>query len=320
LEIAVVNTTMQLVSSILILAIALGTYASAVRVGSFNLHQYGSKKAANPVLTNTVAQIISDFDLAIIQEISDVTLKAPYVLFDELNKVSPNPYTMTLSERVGRSNTKEQYIFFNRESTSGLEVVDAYIHPDTEDHFERPPFIGTFKVKKPGNSGVKLFTVMDVHLRPDGAYTELLAMRYVIRDFISSHPQYFDQTETSLQETLDRNVLEATPDNKPSLKSNHPILIVGDFNADCTYISPTRQKLLQTINYVDFSWVITNEVKTNTRQTCTYDRILVNGDNFVNAIVPNSNTTVNIAEKFGFSLAQTLAISDHIPIKFDINW
>ncbi|CAF1568616.1 unnamed protein product [Adineta steineri] len=311
---------MQLVSSILILAIALGTYASAVRVGSFNLHQYGSKKAANPSLTNTVAQIICDFDLGIIQEISDVSLKAPYVLFDELNKVSPSPYTMTLSERAGRSNTKEQYIFFNRESTSGLEVVDAYIHPDTEDNFERPPFIGTFKVKKPGNSGVKLFTIMDVHLRPDGAYTELLAMRYVIRDFISSHPQYFDQTETSLQEALDRNVVDATPDNKPSLKSNHPILIVGDFNADCSYISPTRQKLLQTINYVDFSWVITNEVKTNTRQTCTYDRILVNGDNFVNAIVPNSNTTVNIAEKFGFNLAQTLAISDHIPIKFDINW
>ncbi|CAF1347733.1 unnamed protein product [Adineta steineri] len=311
---------MQLVSSILILAIALGTYASAVRVGSFNLHQYGSKKAANPSLTNTVAQIISDFDLGIIQEISDVSLKAPYVLFDELNKVSPSPYTMTLSERAGRSNTKEQYIFFNRESTSGLEVVDAYLHPDIEDNFERPPFIGTFKVKKPGNSGVKLFTIMDVHLRPDGAYTELLAMRYVIRDFISSHPQYFDQTETSLQEALDRNVVDATPEKKPSLKSNHPILIVGDFNADCTYISPTRQKLLQTINYVDFSWVITNEVKTNTRQTCTYDRILVNGDNFVNAIVPNSNTTVNIAEKFGFNLAQTLAISDHIPIKFDINW
>ncbi|CAF3518370.1 unnamed protein product [Adineta steineri] len=311
---------MQLVSSILILAIALGTYASAVRVGSFNLHQYGSKKAANPSLTNTVAQIINDFDLGIIQEISDVSLKAPYVLFDELNKVSPSPYTMTLSERAGRSNTKEQYIFFNRESTSGLEVVDAYLHPDIEDNFERPPFIGTFKVKKPGNSGVKLFTIMDVHLRPDGAYTELLAMRYVIRDFISSHPQYFDQTETSLQEALDRNVVDATPEKKPSLKSNHPILIVGDFNADCTYISPTRQKLLQTINYVDFSWVITNEVKTNTRQTCTYDRILVNGDNFVNAIVPNSNTTVNIAEKFGFNLAQTLAISDHIPIKFDINW
>jgi len=68
---------MQFVFNILFFAIALATYASAVRIGSFNLHQYGSKKAANATLTNTVAQIISDFDLAIIQEISDVSLKAP---------------------------------------------------------------------------------------------------------------------------------------------------------------------------------------------------------------------------------------------------
>lgn len=130
---------MQFVSNLLVCAIALATYASAARVGSFNLHQYGSKKAANADLTNTVAQIISDFDLAIIQEISDVSLKAPYVLFEELNKVSQEPYTMTLSPRVGRSATKEQYIFFNRESKSGVEVVESYIYDDVNDLFERPP-------------------------------------------------------------------------------------------------------------------------------------------------------------------------------------
>jgi len=252
------------------------------------------KKAADAPLTKVVAEIINDFDLAIIQEISDVSLQAPYVLFDALNQASGSKlYTMSLSGRVGRSATKEQFIFFNREATSGLQVVDAYLYEDTNDYFERPPFIGTFKVKTPGKSGVKLFTIMDVHLRPDGAYQEAIDMRHVIEDFITTHPQYFDQTSKSLKDALEQNVVDATLDNKPSLKTNHPILIIGDFNADCSYISPTRQELLRTINYVDFTWMITNEVKTNTRQTCTYDRILINGDNFVNAIVPNSNTTVN---------------------------
>lgn len=86
---------------------------------------------------------------------------------------------------------------------------------------------------------------MDVHLRPDGAYQELLDMRHVIEDFIEKHPQYFDQTATSYQEALEQNVVDATLENLPSLKSNHPILIVGDFNADCTYISPRRQELLR---------------------------------------------------------------------------
>jgi len=66
--------------------------------------------------------------------------------------------------------------------------------------------------------------------------------------------------------------------------------------------------------------MITNKVKTNTRQTCTYDRILINGDNFVNAIVPGSNTTVNYQEELGMTLAEALGVSDHFAVKFDINW
>jgi len=309
---------MQFVTSVLFLAIVLATYVSTVRIGSFNLHQYGSKKAANPTLTKTIAEIINDFDLAIIQEISDVSLKAPHVLHEALNEVSKeNPYTMTLSERVGRSATKEQYIFFNREETSGVELVNSYLYDDSEgDYFERPPFIGTFKVKEPGQSGVELFTIMDCHLKPTAAYQELLDMRRVIEDFISKNPQYFDQSS----DALEQNVIGATPDNKPSLNTNHPILIVGDLNADCTYISPKRQQTLRTVDYVDFTWVINNQVKTNTRQFCTYDRILINGDNFVNAIVPNSNTTVNYQEERGMTLEEALDVSDHFPVKFDINW
>jgi len=131
---------MHCLTRLFVLAVALAVSVSSVRIGSFNLHQYGSKKSANATLTNVVAEIISDFDLAIIQEISDVSLKAPYVLFDALNQVSSeNTYTMTLSERVGRSATKEQFIFFNREATSGLEVVNSYIYADVQDLFERPP-------------------------------------------------------------------------------------------------------------------------------------------------------------------------------------
>ena len=131
---------MHLLCNILALLV-LGSTIAAVRIGSFNLHQYGSKKAANATLTRLVAEIINDFDLAIIQEISDVTLKAPYVLFDALNDVSKaDPYTMSLSDRVGRSATKEQFIFFNRPATSGLEVVSTYVYDDTkDDRFERPP-------------------------------------------------------------------------------------------------------------------------------------------------------------------------------------
>ena len=73
-------------------------------------------------------------------------------------------------------------------------------------------------MKEPQKSNVRLFTVMDVHLRPDKAYEELLAMRYVIEDFIRDNPQYFDHDETSLDDALAQNAINATIDNKPSLK------------------------------------------------------------------------------------------------------
>ncbi len=98
---------------------------------------------------------------------------------------------------------------------------------------------------KPGSSGVILFTIMDLHLRPDSAYQELLDIRYVIEDLIIRNPQYFIDASTTLAQALAQNVISATATNKPSLKTNHPILIVGDLNADCSYISLTRQESLR---------------------------------------------------------------------------
>ena len=66
--------------------------------------------------------------------------------------------------------------------------------------------------------------------------------------------------------------------------------------------------------------MINNEVKTNTRQTCTYDRILINGQKFVNAIVKGSNTTVYFDKELGMTLEEALDVSDHMPIKIDVKW
>ena len=100
-------------------------------------------------------------------------------------------------------------------------------------------------MKKVGASGITHFTIMDVHLKPKAAHKELLMMRLVVQDFISKNPQYYNQSSKSLAEALAANVIGATETQVPSLKSDHPILIVGDFNADCRYISATRLRLIR---------------------------------------------------------------------------
>lgn len=127
-------------NTVFLFLLVINTEIFAVRIGSFNLKQYGPKKAADTTVTNYVATILNDFDLGIIQEITDVKIEAPYVLYNALNKVSKSgAYSMTLSERVGRSSSKEQYIFFNRESTSGVKLINYYLYNDYNDYFERPP-------------------------------------------------------------------------------------------------------------------------------------------------------------------------------------
>ncbi|CAF4925669.1 unnamed protein product, partial [Rotaria socialis] len=67
-------------------------------------------------------------------------MKATYILRDSLNKRSlSRPYSMVLSGHVERSTSKEQFIFFNRESTSGVKLIDNYLYDDKSNYFERPP-------------------------------------------------------------------------------------------------------------------------------------------------------------------------------------
>ena len=130
-----------LLNLLCVVVVVLAASSSAVRIGSFNLHQYGAKKSTETLVNNQIAQLINEFDLAIIQEITDVSLAAPYVLHNTLNALSKtHPYTMALSQRVGRSATKEQFIFFNRAATSGVDLINSYVYNDTQsNYFERPP-------------------------------------------------------------------------------------------------------------------------------------------------------------------------------------
>lgn len=126
--------------SIYLLVISGEIFVTSVRIASFNLQQYGPKKSSDATLTHFVARILNDFDLIVIQEITDVSGQAPLVLHNALNKVSKSGiYGMSISERVGNSSSKEQYIFFNREATSNVEFVETHLHIDTDRRFERPP-------------------------------------------------------------------------------------------------------------------------------------------------------------------------------------
>ena len=158
-------------------------------IGSFNIQIFGEKKA-NSVVMPTIEDIIDDYDILAIQEVRDST----GTVVEKLNGI--DGYDLEISPRLGRSTSKEQYIFFYSD-----RVVPSHsaVYPDENDDFEREPFAMEFKVK---NTNMIL---IQVHIKPDDAEQEIRHLS----DVVSWAKKEFGKSKN--------------------------IYIMGDLNADCVY-------------------------------------------------------------------------------------
>jgi endonuclease/exonuclease/phosphatase family metal-dependent hydrolase len=75
------------------------------------------------------------------------------------------------------------------------------------------------------------------------------------------------------------------------------IIVLGDFNADCSYYKPEQQTLFE-----DWTWVIGDDDDTNVADTsCAYDRILLNedaGEEFIDGGVDNEGITPEVSDHY----------------------
>eukprot|EP00057_Strongylocentrotus_purpuratus_P002772 XP_003725207.2 PREDICTED: deoxyribonuclease-1-like 2 [Strongylocentrotus purpuratus] len=118
---------------------------SAIKISAFNIQTFGASKMGKPEVVNYLKQIISFYDMVLIQEIRNKDGTAIEQLLDEVNSYSPDHYEMVISSRLGRSSSyKEQYAYFYK--TNVLSVVDEFEYPDNGviDEFEREPYVVLF--------------------------------------------------------------------------------------------------------------------------------------------------------------------------------
>lgn len=230
--------------------------------GSYNIQKFGKTKAETKEVYSTIINIIDDYDIIAIQEVTDVS---GYVI----DKLSSQPaMRVVASERLGRSyNNKEQYLFVY----SGRVIPGTSLqYPDPQDKFEREPFMMSFNI-----DGLSI-VIINVHIKPDDAEQELLAMEDVIT---------FARTEYQ----------------------NDNIFIMGDLNADCKYFDSFGETL------GTYYWIIPDFADTTVAETtnCAYDRIiLISPNENVNAFgVDRLETEVDENNKELLD-----AVSDHYPV------
>ncbi|HYX33434.1 MAG TPA: endonuclease/exonuclease/phosphatase family protein [Oligoflexus sp.] len=174
---------------------------SPLRMASFNIQIFGQSKMKKAAAVSTLLRILDRYDLVFIMEIRDSDDTAIYELLNRLNQQSSKNYQIIVSERLGRTNSKEQYAYLY--NPDKVMPDQAYVWNDTRDLFEREPYVARFRF------GGDSFTMIGIHTSPSDVTTELNAL-----------PPVYNEAKQKL--------------------GSRNIFIVGDLNADCSYYNPNK--------------------------------------------------------------------------------
>ncbi|XP_069025356.1 deoxyribonuclease-1-like 1 isoform X2 [Embiotoca jacksoni] len=259
---------------------------SDFRICAFNLHHFGDSKSKKSDVMQTLARIITRCDVCLLQEVRDIKEKAIPLLLDRVQGYDTrHEYKSLASERLGRSDYQEQYVFVYR--ADRVTVTGQYQYPDDlhgdVDAFAREPFVVRFRAPM---TAIKEFVLIPQHTTPSNTTKELDALYDVLQ-----RVKKMWRTEN--------------------------VMLLGDFNADCGYLAKKNRKYVRLITEKDLFWLISDDTDTTVRSStsCSYDRIVVNGETFNRAVVPSSAKPFNFQMEYQMTEDQALDVSDHYPVE-----
>ena len=259
--------------------------SNQLKVGAFNIQVFGVSKMSKPEVVSTLVKTVSRYDLVLIQEIRDAGGTVITDFMSALNQSADNQYDYVISSRTGRSSSKEQYAYIYKKHL--LAVTDSFEFDDgvepSSDLFEREPFIVLFEHL----STREQFFTIGIHVKPSDVVNELNKLDDVY---------FFAEDYYNLNKSI----------------------IMGDLNADCSYLSDSAENSLHLKTDAQFTWHINKSMDTTAGNSdCAYDRIITTGS------ISNHVTGVeifNFQSKFGLSSSAAAEVSDHYPVSITLQF
>ncbi|NXK55992.1 DNAS1 protein, partial [Chauna torquata] len=259
--------------------------AATLRISAFNIRTFGDSKMSNQTVADFIVSILLEYDITVVQEVRDADLSAVKKLMTQLNSASVYPYSFLDSIPLGRSSYKEQYVFIYRSdivSVLGSYYYDDGCEPCGTDVFSREPFIVKFSSP---TTQVAEFVAVPLHAEPSNAAAEIDALADVYTDILNKW-------------------------------ATNNILFLGDFNADCSYVTEEQWPAIRLRSHNSCEWLIPDSADTTVTSTdCAYDRIVACGSALRQAVVSGSATVNNFQETFRIQNKDALAVSDHFPVE-----
>jgi len=262
-------------------AIRLTHDEETLRIGAFNIQVFGKSKASKPEVMDVLGKIIRTYDVIAIQEIRDKSQTALPALVNTVNSDN-SEYDYVVSERLGRTTSKEQYAYiYNTQTVELTDTPYTYPEPAGTDPFHREPYIASFR------GGNFDFTLVGIHTKPDPkgtrTYSEISHLTGVVDSISAMNPNEKD------------------------------IIVLGDFNADGDYFDEDTNT--NPFKAPKFRWVITNDMDTMVRTDWTYDRMVMMNATLNHEYVSGSAAVFYFDTEYGISDENLVwNVSDHYPI------
>lgn len=251
-----------------------GTETIKLKIAAFNADILGKTKMGKANIAGYIAEIVTRYDVILIQEIRDISEETPKDLLSLVNAKNKGTYALSLSERLGRTSSKEQYAFYYKQDGE-LKVDKEEVYSDASDVFEREPYLVKF------SKGTASFTLIGVHIKPDDAVNEI-------------------------------NHLDEVYADAAAIFSADESIILGDLNADCSYVSNTNYQNLDLIKQ-GFSFKIAKDLDTTVSTTdCAYDNIVTKSSNLSGVAIYDFKSVL------GLDSTTAEAVSNHFPVEFDL--
>jgi len=208
----------------------------SLRIAAFNIQDFGNSKAGKPYVMHTLADIVQQFDIVAIQEIST---KNEYLIpnFVKLINQSGRKYDHVIGRRLGNTKSKEQYAYIFDTSRVMIDHQSVYTISDPDNLLHREPLVATFQAREIDPDEAFTFTLVVTHTDPDVVPQELEALAEVYRVV------------------------------RRSSRGEDDIILLGDFNADDRHLGRLGQ--------LPGILPVIAGVSTNTRQSKQYDNIVI---------------------------------------------
>lgn len=250
-----------------------GVPADSITIASFNIQVFGVSKVKKPEVMKVLVDVVRRFDVVAIQELraKDQTIVPKFV--EQIN-ADGRAYDYVVGPRLGRSSSKEQYVYIFDTQRIVVDRDTVYTSADPQDNLHREPLVAHFRALGPPADQAFTFKLVNIHTDPDETDWELDAL---------------DDVFVAVQ-------------NDGSNEDD--VILLGDLNVD-------DQHLGQLGKLPDMAWLIHGE-PTNTRGSKSYDNIVFNSK--ATTEFTGSGGVLNLLSEYNLTEDEALEISDHMPV------